>query len=67
MPLLVLFVAYPKEIIILLFGAKYVAAWSALIILSFAYFINVFASFNFQIMAGLGLIKERTKIFYFST
>jgi len=65
-PVLIVFVSYPKEIINLLFGVKYVGAYVALIILSFAYFINVLASFNFQIMAGLGLVKKRTKILYFA-
>ena len=63
-PVLIIFVSYPKEIIILLFGVKYVGAYVALIILSFAYFINVLTSFNFQVMAGLGLVKRRTKMLY---
>ena len=63
-PVLIIFVAYPKEIINLLFGVKYVGAYVALIILSFAYFINVLMFFNFQIMAGMGLVKKRTKILY---
>ncbi|MFH1424510.1 MAG: oligosaccharide flippase family protein [archaeon] len=66
LPALVIFVVYPSEIISLLFGGKYTLAANALIVLSFAYFLNVFGSFNFQMMAGLGLIKERMKIFYIS-
>jgi len=67
LPLLVMFISFPVEVISLLFGYKYAAAKTCLIILSFSYFITTLNMFNFQIISGIGMVKKRAKIMYIGT
>lgn len=64
LPLLLIFLSYPNEILRLIFGKNFIVANKSLMILAIGYFINVFYVFNVSITAGLGFIKERTKILY---
>ncbi|MCB9358477.1 flippase [Candidatus Woesearchaeota archaeon] len=64
MPMLVVFLAYPMEIINLFFGESFLPGKIVLMVLSVGYFVNVFGTFNFYVIAGLGMVKTRVKIMY---
>ncbi|MFT4303338.1 MAG: flippase [Candidatus Woesearchaeota archaeon] len=64
LPCLIIFLSFPKEILILLYGYEYAIAHKSLILLTISSFFVLLNYFNSKIMAGLGLVKQRTIILY---
>jgi O-antigen/teichoic acid export membrane protein len=58
-PLLTLFLAFPQELLVLMYGALYGAGKTALFALSFGLFFMSYASVNSSILSGMGKVKER--------
>ncbi len=65
MPLAFMFFAFAKQIIIILFGSKYVPATNALRIFSLFFIFMALRTINFSIIAGVGKPKERSIILYY--
>lgn len=63
-PIFLLFISFPKEILLLLFGSKYVPAANTLVILAIGFFFLVLANLNLTILAARGEVKPRVKIMY---
>lgn len=58
LPLALLFVLFPQEIIQVLFGVQYLGAQNVLRILSVGYFFGAFFGINRSIIGGIGLVKQ---------
>lgn len=61
-PFLIIFISFPKEILFLIYGKNYTDVSLILIILAFSFFIGLLQSFNFNILAGLGMAKQKSLI-----
>lgn len=64
LPAVLSFSIFPREIITILFGNEYFSNSIVFILLTGVAAIMTFVGINFSIIAGLGKIKERNKIFY---
>ena len=64
LPLCLAMFIFPKEIILLLFGANYISAYIILKILVFGIIFFSFATVNFSILNGIGKPRDVTKTIY---
>jgi len=64
-PLGLAFFVYSDLIISLLFGVKYIGATNTLKVFSLAFIFIGIRDINFNIIAGIGKVKERSKILYY--
>lgn len=64
LPLALAFAAYPKLIIMVLFGAKYLAAENTLRVFSLCFVFMTLRTINFSIISGIGKAKDMPKIVY---
>ena len=64
LPISVIIMMYPQEIITIMFGQKYLQAKTALQILTAGYIFAVLHGINTTILNGTGQIKETSKIIY---
>lgn len=65
LPLGLIFFTYPSLIIGLLFGDKYLPAAMALQVFALSFIFIILKDINFGIIAGIGKVKERSKILYY--
>ena len=65
-PIVLLFVIFPKEIVFFLFGENYLLSSDLLRVLSIAFLISIFYQINFGVLAAMSKLKERNKIFFIS-
>ena len=64
LPIGLTFFLFPQEIIIILFGVKYVSAKITLQILSIGFIFKGFSLLNFSIVDGMGKVKIKSLIIY---
>ncbi|GAI07169.1 unnamed protein product, partial [marine sediment metagenome] len=64
LPLGIIFFLFPQEIIIVLFGPKYVSARIALQILSIGFIFKGFSLLNFAVALGIGKVKTKSLIIF---
>ena len=64
LPLCIVFTQFPNEIILFLFGQKFIESSTPLVILSIGVFFCMFFQINFPTLAGLGKVKQRNFILY---
>ena len=64
LPLVFLFFSYPKLIIAVLFGSRYIPAYNILRVFSLSFVFMSLRNLNFSVIAGIGKAKERSAILY---
>ncbi len=62
LPFALIFFAFPKTIITVIFGAKYVPAYPALQVLAVFFVFQAVRMLSFSVVAGLGMPKQESKI-----
>ncbi len=64
LPLAFFQMMYAKEIILLMFGAQYLAAAPALVALAFVIFLRAFQGINFVFLYSTGLVREQNALMW---
>jgi|GEM_PF-6372375 len=65
LPFALFLVIFPREIILLMFGATYLPAAGAMAVLGIAFFFRAFQSINFTFLYGTGHLKAQMLIMWF--
>lgn len=66
LPISIVFMIFPAEIISILFDADFVGATNTLRVFSITFIFMVLKDVGFAALAGLGLVKERSRIVYYA-
>ncbi len=64
LPFALIFFAFPKTIITIIFGAKYIPAYPALQVLAVFFVFQAVRMLSFSVVAGLGMPKQESKIIF---